>query len=85
MDQKDSCAFARLFTQSYSTLHNSMACSPSGSSVHGVFQARILEWVAISSSRRSSDSGIEPTSPESPALPAGSLPLVGKCVAKTLY
>ena len=28
--------------------------SPSGSSVHGMFQARILEWVAISSSRGSS-------------------------------
>ena len=28
--------------------------SPPGSSVHGIFQARILEWVAISSSRRSS-------------------------------
>ena len=26
-------------------------CSPPGSSVHGIFQARILEWVAISSSR----------------------------------
>ena len=29
-------------------------CSPPGSSVHGIFQARILEWVAISSSSRSS-------------------------------
>ena len=28
-----------------------MDCSPSGSSVHGILQARILEWVAISSSR----------------------------------
>jgi hypothetical protein len=28
--------------------------SPSGSSVHGIFQARILEWVAIFFSRRSS-------------------------------
>ena len=28
-----------------------MDCSPPGSSVHGIFQARILEWVAISSSR----------------------------------
>ena len=26
-------------------------CSPSGSSVHGILQARILEWVAISFSR----------------------------------
>ena len=31
-----------------------MNCSPPGSSVHGIFQARILEWVAISSSRESS-------------------------------
>ena len=28
-----------------------MDCSPSGSSVHGISQARILEWVAISFSR----------------------------------
>ena len=31
-----------------------MDCSPSGSSVHGIFQAGILEWVAISFSRGSS-------------------------------
>ena len=31
-----------------------MGCSPFGSSVHGIFPARIQEWVAISSSRRSS-------------------------------
>ena len=30
-----------------------MYCSPPGSSVHGISQARILEWVAISSSKRS--------------------------------
>ena len=30
-----------------------MDCSPPGSSVHGILQARILEWVAILSSRRS--------------------------------
>ena len=29
-------------------------CSPPGSSVHGIFQARVLEWVAISSSKGSS-------------------------------
>ena len=33
-----------------------MDCSPPGSSVHGIFQARVLEWVAISFSRRSSGS-----------------------------
>ena len=36
------------------TLCDSMDCSPSGSSVHGIFQARILEWVAISFSKGSS-------------------------------
>ena len=31
-----------------------MYCSPPGSSIHGIFQARILEWVAISFSMGSS-------------------------------
>ena len=33
--------------QSCSTLSNPMDCSLQGSSVHGIFQARVLEWVAI--------------------------------------
>ena len=37
-----------LVTQSCSTLCNLVDCSPPGSSVHGIFQARILEWNAIS-------------------------------------
>ena len=37
--------------QSCLTLYNPMDCSPPDSSVHGILQARILEWVAISSSR----------------------------------
>ena len=36
------------------TLCDHMGCSPPGSSVHGIFQARVLEWVAISFSRGSS-------------------------------
>ena len=36
--------------------------------VHGILQARILEWVAMSSSRGSSHPGIEPVSLMSPAL-----------------
>ena len=40
--------------QSCLTLCDLMDCSPSGSSVHGILQARILEWVAVSSSRGSS-------------------------------
>ena len=39
--------------QSYLTLCDPMDCSLPGSSVHGIFQARILEWVAISFSRGS--------------------------------
>ena len=49
-----------------------MDCRPSGSSVLGIFQARTLEWVAISSSRDLPDPGIEPRSPE---LQANCLPL----------
>ena len=41
-------------TQSCPTLCDPVDCSPSGSSIHGILQARILEWVAISFSRGSS-------------------------------
>ena len=44
----------KLATQSSLTLCDPMDCSPPGSSVHGILQARILEWVAISFSRGSS-------------------------------
>ena len=40
--------------QSCLTLCNPMDCSLLGSSIHGIFQARILEWVAMSFSRGSS-------------------------------
>ena len=43
-------------------------CSPPVSSVHGILQARILEWVAMLSSRGSFQSRIEPTSLMSSAL-----------------
>ena len=33
--------------QPCTTLSDPMDCSPPGSSVHGIFQARVLEWVAI--------------------------------------
>ena len=49
------------------TLCHPMDCSLPGSSVHGILQARILEWVAILFSRGSSQ-------PESPALQTDSLP-----------
>ena len=61
-----------LVTQSYPTLYDPMDCSLLGSFAHGILQARILEWVAISFSRGSSrsDPGIKP---RSPALQANAL------------
>ena len=43
-----------LVTQLCPTLCDPTNCSPPGSSVHGILQARILEWIAISFSRGSS-------------------------------
>ena len=56
--------------QSCPTLCDHMDCSPPGSSIHGILQARILEWVAISSPGDLPDPGIEP---RSPALQADTL------------
>ena len=41
----------QVYTQSCLTLCNPMDCSLLGSSAHGIFQARLLEWIAISCSR----------------------------------
>ena len=65
-------------TQSCPTLHTTMDCSLPGSSVQGILQARILEWVAIPFSRDLPDPGIEPGSPTLqadylPSEPQGSL------------
>ena len=43
-----------LVTQSCPTLHYRMDYSPPGSSVHGILQARVLEWIVVSFSRGSS-------------------------------
>ena len=49
-----------------------MDCSPPGSSVQGIFQARILEWSASSSTPGNlPDPGIKPKSPGPPTLAAG--------------
>ena len=42
-----------LVTQSCPTVCDPMDCSPPGSSVHGILQARILEWIVLPSSRGS--------------------------------
>ena len=52
MSSLGKCVCAR--AQSCLTLCDPMDCSPPGSSVHGISQARILEWVAISFFRGSS-------------------------------
>ena len=46
--------WASFFEVNYSSLCDPMDCSRPGSSVHAIFQARILEWIAISFSRGSS-------------------------------
>ena len=48
------CMQACSVVQSCPTLCNPTDCSPPGSSIHGILQARILEWVVICSSRGSS-------------------------------
>ena len=59
--------------QSCLTLCNPIDYSPEGSSVHGILQTRILEWVAISFSENLPGPEIEPESPESPRWQADSL------------
>ena len=51
------CAVLCLVAQSCPTLCDAIDCSLPGSSIHGTFQARILEWVAMSSSGGSSQPG----------------------------
>ena len=57
--------------QSCPTLSDPMECSLPASSIHGIFQARVLKRVAISFSRDLSDAGVKP---ESPAFQADALP-----------
>ena len=62
-------------------LCNPMDCSPPDSSVLGILQARILEWVAFPSPGDLSDSGIKTGSP---ALQADSLPLSHQLISHTI-
>ena len=62
--------------QSYPTLCGPRDCSLPGSSVHGIFQARMLEWVATSYSRRSAQPRHWACALVLPALAAEFLPLV---------
>ena len=58
--------------QPYPTLCHNMDCSPPGSSVHGILQAKILEWVAIP--HPPGDLPDPEIEPGSPALQEDSLP-----------
>ena len=69
------CSFGFLticsVAQSFPTLCGPKVCNPPGSSAHGIFQASILEWVAMSYSRDLPDPGIKPASLGSSALAGG--------------
>ena len=52
--KSDACGMLMIVLSCVRLVYNPEDCSPPGSSVHGIFQARILEWVAISFSRISS-------------------------------
>ena len=75
--------------QSCPILCDPMDCSPPGSSVYGILQARILEWVHMPSSRESSLPRDRNSSPASPALQVDSctelpgMPMI-YCEAKLL-
>ena len=77
-------------TQSCPTLHNSMDCSLSGSSIHGIFQVRVLEWGAITFSHYSPATATAKSLQSCPTLcdpidvgPPGS-PVLGILQARTL-
>ena len=67
------CMSAQLL-QSCLTLCDPMDCSSPGSSVHGSLQARILEWVAMPSSKELSNPRIKPGFPGSSASQVDYLP-----------
>ena len=71
------------FSKSCLTLGNTMGYSPPRSSVHGISQTRILEWVVFPSPEDLPDPDIAPASP---ALAADSLPLsyLGKLINQLL-
>ena len=54
------CVCVCAIAQSCSTLCDPLDCSPIGSSVHGIFQVRILKWAAISILGDLSDPGLNP-------------------------
>ena len=70
-----SCVVCAKSLQPCPTFCNPMNCSPPGSSVREISQARILEWAVMPSSRGSSQPRDRTASPVAPALQADSSPL----------
>ena len=60
-----------LVTHSRPSLCDPVDCSPPGSSVHGVLQARVQEWAAVAFSGGLSNPGIKLVPSESPGLAGG--------------
>ena len=71
LKSNESAACARSVTQSYLALQDPTNCSPLVSSVYGIFQARILEWVPFPPPGDLPHPGMEPSPLASPALPEG--------------
>ena len=71
--RSQACTCAKLL-QSCPALCDPVDCSLPSFCVHGILQARILEWVALSFSRDHPDPRIEPESLVSPALAGGFVP-----------
>ena len=83
--QKIKVEISYLCAKSLQSLCDPMDYSTPGFSVHGILQARILEWVALPSSRDLPDQKIEPASlcrsPEMPYDPE--IPLLNRYLEKT--
>ena len=73
------CAVLSCFSRVW--FHDPMECSLPGSSARGILQAKMLEWVAVSSSRDLPDPGIKLTSLMSPALAGGFFTRLGSPTA----
>ena len=71
-------------TQSCLTVWDSMDCSLPGSSVHGISQARILEWLPCPPAGNLPDPEIEPKSLLSPILASGFF-TTGATILQSLY
>ena len=70
MELTKPCGHAQSF-QSCATLCSPVDCSSRGSPVHGILQARILEWVAMLPPGDCPNPGTERTLPASPLLVGG--------------